>query len=285
MRKTTLLLFSFFVLAVVSACSNKDNAGPVDRQISIAPNIGTLTRVTGNQFDAGDEIRVYAYEAGDFSRKVVDGVINRKETTGLWTAALAMLWKDDVTVHDFVAVYPATTLLAAQQPEAITLTDNAVANDLLVANTKSRKLEGGAVPLTFRHVMTRVVVNLAFGINWGGRPVIDKVVLKSSKTGTLDFLTSTAQATGAATDEMVMEKSGDSYVAVTLPQTLAANTDMVVITIDGRDFTFRHTADLPLEPFKSRVINLKMNDNAIILGDITIEDWGNSDTIEGGMAI
>lgn len=287
----TKFLYSVLALAGLwTGCSKEEEAPPSSRDIEITTRIGTLTRATDRAFETGDRISVYAYESGDATRMVVGGVANTLQADGSWTAATPMKWKDDATAHDFIGVYPENGSLTSFTSQAVTLGDDLHANDLLIATATGRRAAGGAVPLTFDHVMSRVAVCLTFNENLGTAPTVDRVVLRCRLSATVDYTAKTVTASGAV-GEMAMTPAAatHTYTAVTCPQTLAAGEAMVVITIAGKDYTFAHTAALALEAGKHRNINLTVNgtapeDLSLSLGSITINDWGNSETIEGGEA-
>lgn len=286
------LIYPAFALTVLAAgCNNgEDAAPPYSRAIEITTDIGTLTRATDQAFETGDCITVYAYESGDVSQMVVRGVTNTLQSDGSWTAATPMKWKDDATDHDFLGIYPVKGSIADFTATPVTLGDDAAANDLLIATATGRRAAGGPVPLTFNHVMSRVSVQLTFSENLGTAPTVEKVVLKSRKTGSVNYLSGAVTSSDVVGD-MAMTLSGtNAYRAVTLPQTLTAGEAMIVITIGNRDYTFAYTADIPLEAGRHRTISLTVNGTApenlsVTLGNITINDWGDSETIEGGEAV
>lgn len=285
------LLCSAFALTLLTAgCNNEDTAAPPSsRDIEIVTKVGTLIRATDTAFETDDRISIYAYETGNPTQMVVAGVANTLQPDGTWTPATPMKWKDDATSHDFIGVYPEKDNISSFTDEPITLGDNMAANDLLIATATGRKAAGGAVPLTFDHVMSRVSVNLTFNENMGTAPTVDKVVLRCRLTGSVNYSDKTAEASGATANMTMTQVASGTFRAVTLPQTLAAGEDMIVLTIAGHNYSFAHTAALALEPGKNRNINLTVNGTApedltVSLGGITINDWGNSQSLEGGEA-
>lgn len=284
------LICSAFALTLLTAgCNNEETAAPSSsRDIEIVTKVGTLTRATDEAFETGDCISIYAYETGNPAEMVVAGVANTLPQDGTWTPATPMKWKDDATSHDFIGVYPEKGDISSFTNESITLGNDMAANDLLIATATERKAADGAVPLTFDHVMSRVTVNLTLDEDMGTAPTIEKVVLRCRLTGSVNYSAKTVQASGTVANMTMTQVSTGTRRAVTLPQTLAAGDPMIVLTIDGREYSFAHTAALELEPGKSRTINLTVSGTApdftVSLGSITINDWGNSETLEGGEA-
>lgn len=289
--KKELLCSAVALTLLMAGCNNEDTAAPPSsRDIEIVTKVGTLTRATDEAFETGDRISIYAYETGNSAEMVVSGVANTLRQDGTWTPATPMKWKDDATSHDFIGVYPEKGDIGNFTNESITLGDNMAANDLLIATATGRKAAGGAVPLTFDHVMSRVSVNLTFNENMDSTaPTVDKVVLRCRLAGSVNYSDKTAEASGATANMTMTPVASGTFRAVTLPQTLAAGEDMIVITIAGHNYSFAHTAALALEPGKNRNINLTVNGTApedltVSLGGITINDWSNSQPLEGGEA-
>lgn len=288
--KKELICSAFALILLTAGCNNEETAAPPSsRDIEIVTKVGTLTRATDRAFETNDRISIYAYETDNPTEMVVEGVTNILQPDGTWIPATPMQWKDDATAHDFIGVYPEKGDIGDFTNESITLGDNMAANDLLIATATGRKAAGGAVPLTFDHVMSRVTVNLTFNENMGTAPTVDKVVLRCRLTGSVNYSAKTVQASGTAADMAMTPVASGTFRAVALPQTLAATEPMIVITIAGRDYSFAHTDALALEPGKNRTINLTVSGTApedltVSLGGITINDWGNSQTLEGGEA-
>lgn len=284
------LICSAFALTLLTAgCNNEDTAAPPSSQdIEIVAKVGTLTRATDTAFKTGDRISIYAYETNDPGQMIIGGVTNTLRPDGTWTPSMPMKWKDDVTAHDFIGVYPEKDDISNFTGEPITLGNNMAANDLLIATATGRKAADGAVPLTFHHVMSRVSVNLTFREYVGIPPTIDKIVLRCRLTGSVNYSAKTAEASGAIAYMVMTPVSSGTRRAVTLPQTLTAAEPMIILTIDGRDYSFAHTAALALEPGKNRNINLTVSGTApdltISVGSITVNDWGNNQTLDGGEA-
>ena len=59
----------------------------------------------------------------------------------------------------------------------------------------------------------------------------------------------------------------------------------VTITIDGQPFTYTHAEDIPLEAGKYTTLNLIVGRNKIELGEVSINDWTEGTTIDGGQAM
>ena len=59
----------------------------------------------------------------------------------------------------------------------------------------------------------------------------------------------------------------------------------IAITIDGSDYIYTHASDISFASGKVTTIRLIVGRNQIDLGDVTIQDWADGQTINGGEAL
>lgn len=294
MKKRFIPLAALGLMA--AACSNDESAPaqPEAKFITIEASIGSLTRATttGNSatFDAGDKVTLYAWTGTATAvptDKVVDGVVNTLGTDGKWTPATQMLWSDMVTPHYFLGLYPARTVTDfTADPYTLDPADYE-ASDLLVA----RQLSGltatqNPVSLTFDHAMAKLYVNMNFRNQWDAAPAVTSCVATAANTCTIDYLAQTvaagSQADIALTAATAQTGYSTTYSGIMIPQ---QGFRTVVITIDGQQYTYTHTEDIPLEAGKYTTLNLIVGRNKIEIGEVSINDWTEGTTISGGQAM
>lgn len=297
-------------MLTLGACSSNGDEPQIEpsKFITVSTEIGTMSRVTtdadGSQsFADGDEISVYAWtgkkdEAPAADVRVVNNSVNTL-TSGAWVATPQMLWKDMVTPHYFIGVYPAIEQEKGLDNDltkyAYTLnSENQTASDLLVAvNTSGKKASDAeaVVPLQFTHVMAKVIVNLSFRNQWGTdaegnnvKPEVGSVkICDAVKTAAVDLLTKKVTATeNEANDIAVPEvEKNTSYSSIFIPQ---SNVRKVAIAIDDKTYTFTNAEDIRFESGKITTINLIVGRNKIELDGVTISPWEGGTIIEGGEA-
>ena len=281
---------------MAAACSN-DESAPAQQEakyITIEASIGAMTRATttGNTavFDAGDKVTLYAWTGSTTAvpaDRVVNGVVNTLGTDGKWTPATQMLWADMVTPHYFLGIYPARTVSDfTADPYTLDPADYE-ASDLLVA----RQLSGltatqNPVSLTFDHAMAKLYVNMNFRNQWDAAPEVTSCEATAAKTCTVDYLAQTVTASTQATISMPSTAAQTGYEAtyssIMIPQ---SGFRTVTITIDGQQYVYTHTEDIPLEAGKYTTLNLIVGRNKIELGEVSINDWTEGTTISGGQAL
>ena len=218
---------------------------------------------------------------------MVDGGVFQLANTGVWSPLSSMLWFDMVTPHYFIGVYPANSKIADLHAGAFTLNpaDQAGSDLLIATNLTGLKANDNPVSLTFEHAMARLRVNLNFRNQWGGTPTVGSVAATAATTATVNYetksVTAGASATSVALPAQATPAEGFalSYGSLMVPQ---AGFRTLTITIEGKEYVFTHSADIPLASGKTTVVNLTVGRDKIeFASDITIKDWTAGDSING----
>lgn len=193
MKKKTYLFTLMAMALTLGSCSDNENGigGETSKYITVSTSIGNMTRVAtdekgGQTFEEGDEISVYAWTgdatvAPETRERVVNNAIN-KLTNGSWISNPQMLWKNNRDKHYFIGVYPTAAISDLSAGEYTFDANKQTESDLLVAVNKDGLSynvdEPQTVPLTFTHVMAKLVVNLTYKNQWGTEgPTVDKVAV------------------------------------------------------------------------------------------------------------
>ncbi len=304
MKRTLLSLTAIALLA--ASCSKESSSGtdepaaPV--HITVEAQVGAMTRATttGNTtvFDKGDKLSLYAWTDTQTDMPqtfVVDNVANTLGEDGKWTPEQEMLWKDMTSLHYFLGVYP-TRQVADLTADPFTLDDaDYEKSDLLYALVLTGKqATDNPVNLTFDHAMAKLYVNMNFRNQWDGTPDITAVTATATNSCTINYLsrtitpTMTADAATAATVRLTAQpvSANDNYAAkysaLMIPQD---GFRTVSITIDGKEYTYTHTEDIPLVSGKFTTLNLIVGREKIEIGTVDINEWVEGTTLSGGQAL
>lgn len=295
--KTKTYLFALMTMALtLGSCSDNENGigGETSKYITVSTSIGNMTRVAtdekgGQTFEEGDEISVYAW-TGDATTvpaatgRVVDNAKN-KLTKGAWISTPQMLWKNNRDKHYFIGVYPisASAISDLSAGEYTFDETKQVESDLLVAVNKDGLSynvdEQQTVPLTFTHVMAKLVVNLTYKNQWGTEgPTVDKVVVGDAvKSATVNYLTKVVTPSAVAEDkanfDMPALTANKQYASIIIPQD---GVQKITITIGDKDFIYDNGTPFKFESGKITTINLEVGRDVIKLGDVNISDWGST---------
>ncbi len=296
--KTKNYLFALMAMALtLGSCSDNENGigGETSKYITVSTSIGNMTRVAtdakgGQTFEEGDEISVYAWTgdatvAPETRERVVNNAIN-KLTNGSWISNPQMLWKNNRDKHYFIGVYPISAISDLSAGEYTFDETKQVESDLLVAVNKDGLSynvdEQQPVPLTFTHVMAKLVVNLTYKNQWGTEgPTVDKVAVgNAAKKATVNYLTKVVTPSTTAKEDFSLPEITENtkYVSVIIPQ---EDVTQLTIVIDGKNFVYDNGTPFKLESGKITTVNLEVGRDEIKLGDVKITDWENGSTFSG----
>ena len=296
--KTKTYLFALMTIALtLGSCSDNENGigGETSKYITVSTSIGNMTRVAtdekgGQTFEEGDEISVYAWTgdatvAPETRERVVNNAIN-KLTNGSWISNPQMLWKNNRDKHYFIGVYPKKAISDLAAGEYVFDATKQVESDLLVAvNADGITAEGKqAVPLTFTHVMAKLLVNLTYKNQWGTEgPTVDKVAVgNAAKKATVNYLTKVVTPSAVAEDkadfDMPALTANKQYASIIIPQD---GVQKITITIGGKDFIYNNGTPFKFESGKITTVNLEVGRDTITLNEVKITDWETSTPITG----
>lgn len=298
--KTKTYLFALMTMALtLGSCSDNENGigGETSKYITVSTSIGNMTRVAtdekgGQTFEEGDEISVYAWTgdatvAPETRERVVNNAIN-KLTNGSWISNPQMLWKNNRDKHYFIGVYPISAISDLSAGEYTFDETKQVESDLLVAVNKDGLSynvdEQQTVPLTFTHVMAKLVVNLTYKNQWGTEgPTVDKVVVGDAvKSATVNYLTKVITPSAVAEDkadfDMPALTANKKYASIIIPQD---GVQKITITIGDKNFIYDNGTPFKLESGKITTVNLEVGRDEIKLGDVKITDWEDGSTFKG----
>ena len=297
MKKKTYLFALMAMALTLGSCSDNENGigGETSKYITVSTSIGNMTRVAtdangGQTFEEGDEISVYAWTgdatvAPETSERVVNNAIN-KLTNGSWVSTPQMLWKNNRDKHYFIGVYPKKAISDLAAGEYVFDATKQVESDLLVAvNIDGITAEGKqAVPLTFTHVMAKLLVNLTYKNQWGTEgPTVDKVVVGDAvKSATVNYLTKVVTPSAVAEDkanfDMPALTANKQYASIIIPQD---GVQKITVVIGGKNFIYDNGSPFKFESGKVTTVNLVVGRDTITLNEVKITDWETSTPITG----
>ena len=298
--RTKTYLFALMAMALtLGSCSADDNGigGETSKYITVSTSIGNMTRVAtdengGQKFEDGDEISVYAWTgaptvAPETSERVVNNAIN-KLTNGSWVATPQMLWKNNRDKHYFIGVYPVSAISDLSAGEYTFDETKQVESDLLVAVNKDGLSynvdEQQTVPLTFTHVMAKLVVNLTYKNQWGADgPTVGNVMVGNAvKKATINYLTKVVSPSTANEDKTNIElpaiTANKQYASILIPQD---GIQKITVKIGGTNYTYDNLTPFKFASGKITTVNLEVGRDGILLNDVKITNWETSTPING----
>ena len=328
--KKKLLFLAGCTAMLMAGCTND----PFDEgHVSMmgAPQIqinGTIdqtytTRVDDGGFCDGDQIGLYgvnytenntvAGELLDEGNQVDNARYTFDEANWFWKSQGGIYYKDAETNIDLYAYYPygspknvsAYAFEVEQDQSGGTTVDGYAMSDFLWGKTENVTPSENKVKIKFNHKMScaNVVLAEGDGFDKGEWDALEKsvLVMNTTRTSTIDLSTGKVTATGKATREGILMKSGaEGFRAIVVPQSVEAGQTLLSITINGIPYTFKYKvqneqkewvpATFTYEAGKQSKFSIKVNkkkhsgEYEFILTDTEIVDWVADLDSHGGEA-
>ena len=290
MKISNLLYMGALSTLALMSCTNNDDNSEWYGSEGIVFTTAIQSRVSGNTWNANDEVGIYMMNAGSGIEAAT--AQNKKyiaQTNGTLTAAPGNgIYLPESGKVDFIAYYPYTTSVSGNKL-AVNVSDqsNPAAIDLIYSNGTKGVAATTATPISlgFTHQLTKVTLNVTkdetietlngLGVNIKG----------ISTEGEFNLADGTLTATAGTNNKdvaMYIDAQGTTATATAIILPTAASTDQtslnLTFNLNGQSFT--HTiSDASIFEKGTNVsfnANLSINNGkpVVTIGAATIEDWG-----------
>lgn len=272
-----------------------------------------VTRANDGGFADGDNIGVFIVDRDGGNAVALKAEGNHADNvkftydagSGLWTGAYDLYWKDLSTSVDAYSYYPFSSSLSSVEVFPVTIREKQQvvadggalsgyeASDFLWAKAED-VAPGNTIHLKHQHVMAGVQVILEQGSgftadSWNS---LQKVVLvENTRVNALVNLSTGAVSLADETVKTIIpQQNGSVWRAVVAPQTIAANTLLLNITVDGTSYEFRRSSQTTLQPGKLHKFTIKVDkrepagDYEFSLISEAITPWENDKESHNGAA-
>ena len=215
---------------------------------------GDWQGVTSVALKMGDAVKEYTVTAStDFK----SATLSRENDPHYWTS------RDPITVS---AWWPFDNADITQMPAVKVAEDQSKLADFQNSDfisAENRKVEFNNPTLEFTHRTARVTIELKPGTGF------------TSVAGATVSLVSLSADNGNPTAIKTYNASGNTYEALTAPQTVAAGKPFVKVELGGGTFYFRPQNDVVLEAGSRYKYTVKVNATGLTLEGCTIGDWAD----------
>lgn len=291
------IVFFAAALAALVSCHKNDietPITPVDENLKINLSMDLATKVTDTAFESGDEVGIYIVN-------YVDGVAgslaalgnhydNVKHTYSTsWTPAEEMYWLDKTTKADFYCYYPyGNPSSVTAYPFAVNADQSTLANykasDFVWGKASGVSPTSNLVQIATNHVMSNMAIYLEAGDGFTDETFAAadvSVAVRNVKTNaTVNLTDGTVTATGSTT-EVTPYNEGAYYRAVIVPQTVASGSALIVVTVDGTEYTLKKGFTFAGGKQHKFTVTVNKTGNGINIG---IGGWETDDEDNGGSA-
>ena len=262
---------------VVSSCSKgEDEISIPSNQMQFVAEYPT-TRATATAFESGDVMGVFVsqYNGEDASPLQISGNYANNVKSIFdgtkWTNSPAIYWADGM--FDVYAYYPYdkptsvdehifSVALDQSTPETTDALSGYEASDFLWAKaTRISKMD--AVPLTFSHKMSKVVINLLKGNDYEGDIPAEAVVRihNTVPTAVVDIASGVVTKFGYESAKSITAKkvSDGVYTAIIVPQRMEAKLPLIEVLSHGVSYLVE--SKFVFRGGTQHTINLTLNNN------------------------
>ena len=273
-------------LALVSCTNNDDNSEWYGSE-GIVFTTAIQSRVSGNTWNANDEVGIYMMNAGG----TIDAATAQDkkyiaQTNGTLTAASGNgIYLPESGSVDFIAYYPYTTSVSGNKI-AVNVSDQSkpAAIDLIYSNgTKGvAATTSSNISLTFTHKLSKMTINVSKDatIETLNGLTIDMNGISTEGEFNLGNGTLTATA-GTNQKDVAMNVNAEGTTATAIILPTAASTDQTAVTLKfnlaGKSYTYTLTDASIFEEGKNVTFNANLSINngkpVVTVGTATIEDW------------
>ena len=241
---------------VIRATGLSVEATPLAAPSTRATVDGDWQGVTSVALKTGDAVKEYTVTAStDFK----SATLSRENDPHYWTS------RDPITVS---AWWPFNKADITQMPAVKVAEDQSKLADFQNSDfisAENRKVEFNNPTLEFTHRTARVTIELKPGTGF------------TSVAGATVSLVSLSADNGNPTAIKTYNASGNTYEALTAPQTVAAGKPFVKVELGGGTFYFRPQNNVVLEAGSRYKYTVKVNATGLTLEGCTIGSW-----VDGG---
>ena len=241
---------------VIRATGLSVEATPLAAPSTRASVDGDWQGVTSVALKMGDAVKEYTVTAStDFK----SATLSRENDPYYWTS------RDPITVS---AWWPFNNANITQMPAVKVAEDQSKLADFQNSDfisAENRKVEFNNPTLEFTHRTARVTIELKPGTGF------------TSVAGATVSLVSLSADNGNPTAIKTYNASGNTYEALTAPQTVAAGKPFVKVKLGGGTFYFRPQNNVVLEAGSRYKYTVKVNTTGLTLEGCTIGSW-----VDGG---
>lgn len=295
-------------LGIITGCMQREEFTPgIDGGLPI--NVDgyisqEATKVSANGFELGDALGLYAVNYSNENQ--VPGTLlsegNQADhvkyilSDGGWNPVRPVYYKDVNTNVDIYTFYPYAQPKSVDEytfevsKDQSTPKKNGVlggyeTSDFLWGKVTNVTPTEGKIKVTLEHKMAGAHVILAEGEGFGEGEfeTLEKSVMVSGTTrkATIDLSTGVVTPLGGAqaTGIVMAPQSDGSFRAIVVPQTLAPNTEMFTITVDGIPYRFGKSETFVYEANKLSTFTITVNKKShtgeyeFTITDTQIVDW------------
>ena len=289
MKISNLLYMGALSTLALMSCTNNDDNSEWYGSEGIVFTTAIQSRVSGNTWNANDEVGIYMMNAGSGIEAAT--AQNKKyiaQTNGTLTAAPGNgIYLPESGNVDFIAYYPYTTSVSGNKI-AVNVSDQSkpAAIDLIYSNgTKGiEATTATTISLAFTHQLTKLTLNVTKDATVETLSGLNVAMKGISTEGEFNLADGTLTATAGTNNKdvaMYIDAQGTTATATAIILPTAASTDQtslnLTFNLNGQSFTHTISDASIFEKGKNVSFNANLSINngkpVVTVGNATISNW------------
>ena len=291
---TKTILCGLALAALAVSCAQEEEPVTPEERVPIKLTLDLNTKVTDTYFESGDAVGIYVvgYNGSNPGSLAASGNLydNVKYSyTTSWTGEQVLYWPDKTTPADFYAYYPyGTPGSVTAYPFAVSSDQSSAsaykASDFVWGTAQGIAPTSSVVNIPTGHIMSNAVLFIKPGDGFTAESLASATVsveIRNVMTNAYINLSSgTVTPTGSASG-VTPYNEGTRYRAVIVPQTVAAGSDLITVTVNGTAYTLKKGFTFVSGKQHTFTVIVNKTGSGINIG---IGDWENDGTDNGGDA-
>ena len=293
------LLTCVALITIMVGCKEPLPEEPIIPEGKLPINLSlSTTRANDGSYEAGDQIGLYVanYADGVATQLANSGNhVNNMQFTlndNSWTPATKIYWKDKSTRADFYAYYPYQSTVADVTALPVSVQadqsseDNYWASDLLWGKTSGVAPTESAVNIATSHALSNLLIYVEPGYGFTAESLDAanvSVEINNVKTaGTLNLTNGVVTASGES-GTITPWNTGEYYRALVVPQTVADETTLITVTVDGKAHTIERSFTFVANTQHKFVVRIEKDFETKVT--LSINPWNQDPNINGDTAM
>lgn len=279
MKHNIIPLFSVLLLTIgLTSCADESMEPDNNSNGKVAMNFTfshpSASRATETSFETGDVVGLFVSEAG-LPLEVSGNTVNNEGLTftgSSWNASRPLYW--NAGSYNAYAYYPRTATISSttdlpfeirtdQSGNQTETMSDYEASDFLFASAKGVSATNNPINLQFRHIMSKISINLIKGEDFEGDiPEKATVYIHNTVTSSTVDLTvgvATKNARGERKSVVARQDGPATYSAILVPQRLENRVPLIEVVMN--DVSFLYESKFLFKPGIHHIVNLVVDKN------------------------
>lgn len=233
------------------------------------------TRATETDFESNDKIGLYVAQTSA-PLEIGGNLVNNEALTydgSRWSATRTLYW--DNGTYNAYAYYPYINKVSSIEDQPFNVSSDQStpkmgealggyeASDLLFACTKDITASTSPIPLTFKHIMSKLTIRLIKGEDFEGEmPTSATVYVHNTvPTATIDLQAGVVTRYVKGNCQTIIAHQDDDYIysAIIVPQRIENHRPLIEVIMNGVSYLYE--SKFQFKPGTEHLVNLTISDN------------------------